>query len=147
MERSPFNGRDLDPAFWSKMEAYCKAGPCQLVLADLHLAPHQMTRAGFHGEWKAQCYALATTYAGGNWTPVAETEGLWRQRGELNAWWSRYVGAVVQLMQKAPQTTAVIIVNDGPDRVGFRLGPAMHRNMGSVASRVQVGSTMHESLY
>ena len=147
MEKTPFNGRDLDSAYWSKLEAYCKAGPTQLVLADLHLAPHQMTRAGFHGEWKAQCYALATTYAGGNWTPVAETQGLWHQRGELNAWWSRYVGAVVQLMQKAPQTTAVIIINDGSDRVGFRLGPAMHRNMGPVAGRVQVGSTVHESQY
>ncbi len=105
------------------MEAYCKAGPTQLVLADLHQVPDQMTRAGFHGEWKAQCYALATTYAGRNWTPVAETEGLWHQRGELNAWWSRYVGAVVQLMQKAPQTTAVIITNDGSDRVGFQAGP------------------------
>jgi hypothetical protein len=147
MERTPFKGRDLDPAFWSKMEAYCKAGPTQLVLADLHQVPNQMTRAGFYGEWKAQCYALATTYAGGSWTPVAETEGLWHQRGEITAWWSRYVGAVVQLMQKAPQTTAIIITNDGPDRVGFRLGPATHRNMGPVQGRVQVGKTVDESEY
>ena len=39
MEKSPFNGRDLDPAFWSNMEAYCKAGPTHLILADLHQPP------------------------------------------------------------------------------------------------------------
>ena len=82
-----------------------------------------------------------------NWSPVPDTQQLWHQRGEINAWWSRYMGAVVQLMQKTPQTTALIIVNDGPDRVGFRLGPAMQAQMGSVAGRVQLGSTVHESQY
>jgi hypothetical protein len=148
MERTPFNGRDLDPAFWSQMEAFCKAGPTHLILADLNAAPNQMTRAGFPGFWKAQLYGLATTYAGMNWSPsVVDLRDLYQQRGEINAWWSRYVGAIVQLMQKAPQTTALIIVNDGPDRVGFRLGPAMQRQMGSVAGRVQLGSTVHESQY
>lgn len=148
MERSPFRGQDLDPAFWASMEAYCKAGPTHLVLADLELVPHQMTRAGFPGYWKAQLYALATTYAGMNWSPSKpELEDVYRQRGEINAWWSRYVGAVVQLMQKAPQTTATIITNDGSDRVGFRLGPAMQGQMGSVGSRVVLGRTVHESQY
>ncbi len=148
MERTPFNGKDLDPAFWSKMEAYCKAGPTKLILADLNAVPNQMTRAGFPGFWKAQLYALATTYAGMNWSPsVIDLRDLYQQRGDINAWWSRYMGAVLQLMQKAPQTTALIIVNDGPDRVGFRLGPAMQRQMGSVAGRVQLGSTVPESQY
>ena len=39
MERTPFNGRDLDPAFWSQMEAFCKAGPTHLILADLNASP------------------------------------------------------------------------------------------------------------
>ena len=148
MQRTPFNGRDLNPAFWKEMEGYCLAGPTQLVLADLNAAPDQMTRAGFPGFWKAQLYALATTYAGMNWSPsVIDLKDLYQQRGEINAWWSRYVGAIVQLMQKAPQTTALIIVNDGPDRVGFRLGPAMQAQMGSVAGRVTLGSTVHESQY
>ena len=148
MQRTPFNGQGLDSAFWSKMESYCKAGPTQLILADLEAVPNQMTRAGFPGFWKAQLYALATTYAGMNWSPsVIDLRDLYQQRGEINAWWSRYAGAIVQLMQKAPQTTALIIVNDGPDRVGFRLGPAMQAQMGSVAGRVTLGSTVDESQY
>ena len=148
MERSPFNGQGLDPAFWSNLESYCKAGPTHLILTDLEQVPHQMTRAGFPGFWKAQLYALATTYAGMNWSPSKpELQNLYQQQREINAWWSRYVGAVVQLMQKVPQTTATIIINDGPDRVGFRLGPAMQRDMGSVGGRVQLGSTVHESQY
>ena len=43
-------------------------------------------------------------------------------------------------MQKAPQTTAVVIANDGFDRLGFRLGPPTYRAMGSVGGRVQMGS-------
>ena len=49
MERTPFNGQGLDSAFWSKMEGYCKAGPTQLILADLEAVPNQMTRADSPG--------------------------------------------------------------------------------------------------
>jgi hypothetical protein len=143
LERNPFNGQDLDSTFWTKMEAYCKAGPTQLIIADMNLVPGQMSRAGFNGRWTLQCYALGSTIAGWNWSPKpgdAEGDALSRDRGRIDAWWSRYIQAVVQVMQKAPQTTAVIIVNDGFDKLGIRLGPATYRAMGSVQGRVQIGS-------
>lgn len=143
LEKSPFNGDNLDPTFWSNLEAYCKAGPTQLIIADMDRIPSQMSRAGFGGRWTLQCYALGSTIAGMNWSPKpgdAEGEEMWRARGQIDAWWSRYIDAVVQVMQKAPQTTAVIIVNDGFDKLGIRLGPATYRAMGPVQSRVQVGS-------
>jgi hypothetical protein len=143
LERSPFRGKDLDPAFWSNLESYCKAGPTQLILADMNLVPVQMSRAGFSGRWAAQCYALASTYAGLPWNPAAEDGealALWNARDQIDAWWSRYIQTVVQIMQKAPQTTALIITNDGFDRLGFRLGDATYRSMGSVAGRVTLGS-------
>jgi hypothetical protein len=148
MEQSPFNGRDLDSAYWSKLEGYCKAGPTQLIIADLNAVPGQMGRAGFNGRWGAQLYALASTVAGMGWSPVdAETVALSNERGQIDSWWGRYIQAVVQVMQKAPQTTAVVIANDGFDRLGFRLGPPTYRAMGSVGGRVQMGSILPESAY
>jgi hypothetical protein len=148
MEQNPFKGRDLDSAYWSKLEGYCKAGPTQLIVADLNLVPGQMGRAGFNGRWGAQLYALASTVAGMNWSPVdSETQALSNERGQIDSWWGRYVQAVVQVMQKAPQTTAVVIANDGFDRLGFRLGPPTSRAMGSVGGRVQMGNIFPESAY
>jgi hypothetical protein len=141
MEQSPFNGQDLDSAYWTKLEGYCKAGPTLLIVADMNAVPVQMSRAGFNGRWGAQLYALASTVAGMNWSPSdGETLALWNVRGQLDAWWSRYVQAVVKVMQKTPQTTALIISNDGFDRLGFRLGPPTQQAMGSVAGRTQMGS-------
>jgi hypothetical protein len=148
MEQTPFNGRELDSAYWSKLEGYCKAGPTQLIIADLNAVPGQMGRAGFNGRWGAQLYALASTVAGMNWSPSdGETQVLSDQRGEIGSWWGRYLQAVIQVMQKTPQTTAVVIANDGFDRLGFRLGPPTYRAMGSVGGRVQMGSIFPESSY
>ncbi len=142
LEKSPFSGQQLDSSFWTNLEAYCKAGPTQLIIADMDLIPIQMSRAGFVARWTAQDYALATIYAGAGWSANpsdTESQALYDQRDQIDAWWSRYIQRIVQIMQKAPQTTAIIIQNDGFDRCGFRLGPAINDNMGSVASRVQMG--------
>ena len=141
MAQTPFKGQDLDPSYWSKLEGYCKAGPTHLIIADLELVPGQMSRAGFNGRWGAQLYALASTVAGMGWSPVdGETQELSNNRGQISSWWGRYVQAVVQVMQKAPQTTALVIANDDVDRLGFRLGPPTQQAMGSVSGRIQMGS-------
>lgn len=145
LEKSPFSGQQLDSSFWTNLEAYCKAGPTLLIIADMDQIPNQMSRAGFVARWIAQDYALATLYSGVGWTGDPndpEVQALYDQRDQIEAWWSRYIQRIVQLMQKAPQTTAIIILNDGPDRCGFRLGPATYNNMGSVASRVQLGDIL-----
>jgi hypothetical protein len=144
MEKSLFSGTNLDSTYWTNLENYCKAGPTLLIIADLNLVPGQMSRSGFQGRPGAQLYGLATSYSGWGWTPANGDDDaylVWERQDEIVAWWSRYVRAVVQVMQKAPQTTAVIIINDGPDMMGFRLGPATYQEMGVVASRVQMGDT------
>ncbi|MFH0787048.1 MAG: hypothetical protein V2B13_05455 [Pseudomonadota bacterium] len=149
MEKVPFNGKALDSTFWNNMEAYCKAGPTHLIIGDLELVPNQMSRAGFVGSWAAQLYALATTYAGMFSGPPddADAAHFWSIQDEIYDWWDRYVQAIIRVMERAPQTTATIITNDGRDRVGFRLGPATYRRMGSVAGRVNIGTTVDESQY
>lgn len=144
LERAPFKGRELDPAFWNNMESYCKAGPTQLIIADMNLIPSQMNRAGFSAPENQLYYALASTYAGMNWSPGdATSQVLSDNRDQIDAWWSRYIQAVVQVMQKAPRTTAVVIINDGPDRCGSRLASPTYQNMGSVKNRVQMGNVYY----
>jgi hypothetical protein len=144
LERSPFKGKNLDTAFWSNMEAYCKAGPTQLIVADMNNIPSQMERAGFSAPVNQLYYALASTYAGFNWQPGdASSQVLSDSRGEIDAWWSRYVQAVIQIMQKAPKTTAVVIINDGPDRLGSRLGVETYKNMAAIRDRVQLGDVIY----
>jgi hypothetical protein len=143
LARSPFKGRDLDPAFWTNMEAYCKAGPTQLIIGDMTLIPPRMEQAGFSGPVNQLYYALASTYAGFNWAPEdATSQVLSDNRSQIDAWWARYVQAVIQIMQKAPQTTAVVIVNDGPDRLGSRLGNETYKNMAAVRDRVRLGEVI-----
>jgi hypothetical protein len=144
LERAPFQGRNLDPAFWTNMEAYCKAGPTQLIIADMSLVLNHMTRAGFTGRENAQYFALSRTINGAVWNPGSdgELQSMKNDEDQIYAWWNRYVQAVVQIMQKAPQTTVVIIVNDGHDRCGNSLGKGTYRMMSSVISRVSMGSTV-----
>jgi hypothetical protein len=144
LERSPFKGQQLDSAFWSNLEAYCKAGPTELLISDMLLIPSQMSRAGFEARENAQYYALSRTVAGADWKPGddGELQFLKDHEGEMDAWWSRYIQAIVQIMQKAPQTTAIIIVNDGPDRLGRSLGAGTYRQMSPVINRVSMGDTV-----
>ncbi len=145
MAQPVFKGRALDPVVWRQLEAFALAGPTNLIVADLLLVPDQMTQAGFDARWTVQLYALSREYAGTNWSPAPgdpESQALYDLRQEIDTWWAGYVGAVVQLMQKAPQTTALIIVNDGHDRLGRTLGTATLRQMAPVANRVTLGDTV-----
>lgn len=144
LERSLFQGRQLNTATWSELEAYCKAGPTHLIVSDMDLIPGTMSRAGFNARVNMQYYALSRNIAGANWDAKGDPEGqeFLRVRGEMEDWWFRYINAIVQIMQKAPQTTAVIIVNDGHDKCGRSLGEGTFRAMGSVSSRVSKGDTV-----
>lgn len=143
LEKEIFQGRNLNTTYWTYLEGYCKAGPTQLIIANMDLIPSQMSRAGFSAPENQQYYALASTYAGMNWSPGDDTsQALWESRDQMDAWWSRYIQEVVKIMQKAPQTTAIIITNDGEDRLGSRLGTETYKNMGSVINRVQLGDVI-----
>ena len=141
LDKSPFNGQQLNSSFWSNLEDYCKAGPTRLIIADMDFIPIKMRQAGFDSYNDNQLYyVLATTYAGLNWSPGDDSSwALWYAQDQIYAWWNRYIQRIVQIMQNAPQTTAIIIINDGPDRLGARLGPAIYDHMGSVITRVQMG--------
>jgi hypothetical protein len=47
-------------------------------------------------------------------------------------------------MAAVPQTTALILDNDGPDRCGKELGEYTERQMGAVRNRVELGRFHHD---
>jgi hypothetical protein len=141
LQQSVFSGTSLNSTYWNYLENYCKAGPTQLIMVDLDYLPTVMRQAGFPGSDNQLYYATASTYAGLNWYPGDDSESqyLSNHRQEIEDMWVHYVQKVIQVMQSAPQTTAVVITNDGPDRLGARLGPAIYNDMGAVITRVQLG--------
>ena len=89
-------------------------------------------------------YALASTYAGVFATHFDIGELVWffENQDQIYAWWDRYISAIRTIMQKAPQTTALIVINDEPDLCGARLGLAIQANLASVGNRVTLGDVL-----
>ena len=116
-------------------------GPTKLVLADLVKVPGRMRQAGFRGRDNALWYTLSRSYAEWNWhTKAGDPDNhLSNQRRELHDIWANYINVVVSAMQAAPQTTAVILENDGHDRCGKTLGEYTQRQMNAVRGRVELG--------
>jgi hypothetical protein len=144
LERNLFSGKQLNTAVWNDLEDYCKAGPTHLVISDMLLVPGQMSRAGFPGRQNLLWYVLSRTYAGANWSPGDDSEArvLYDMKDEIYSWWDRYLAGVISIMQRAPQTTATIIVNDAVDHCGRSLGNGSYQRMSSLGSRVSMGSTV-----
>jgi len=136
----------VDPAFVSWLRRTCLGGATKLVLADLGQVPGRMRQAGFRGRDNALWYTLSRSYAGWNWhgDPRDPDAHLSNQRRELHDIWSNYIDAVVSVMSAVPQTTALILDNDGPDRCGKELGEYTERRMNAVRGRVELGRFHHD---
>ena len=91
-------------------------------------------------------YALSSTYAGvfSSSFGVGELEWFLENQDQVYAWWDRYIQAILRIMQSAPQTTALIVINDEPDKCGARLGLAIQSNLASVGNRVTLGDVLYE---
>jgi hypothetical protein len=146
MEQNVFNGANLNTAYWTQLEAFCNAGPTQLIIADMALVPDQMSRSGFTGSWGVQMYALSSTYAGVfvSTFGIGELEWFLENQDQVYAWWDRYISAIRNILQKYPQTTVLIIINDEPDKCGARLGLAIQSNLASFGNRVALGDVLYE---
>ena len=131
----------VDPAFTSWLRRTCLGGATRLVLADLGQVPGRMRQAGFRGRDNALWYTLSRSYAGWPWPQTSGDPDahLSDQRDELHDIWSNYIDVVVSVMSAAPETTALILENDGHDRCGKELGEYTERQMSAVRGRVELG--------
>lgn len=117
--------------------------PDHIIIADLQRLPDIMTQAGFVGRWTAQCYALANSYAGVEWDLTGadqEVLDLYVQREAIDKWFEeKYIQPVEAQLKKWPDLTATIIINDGHDRLGFRLGDAIWKRLEGFRERLTMG--------
>lgn len=119
---------------------------------DLNKIPDRMRAAGFQGSDNALYYALAHVY---NYGPGAEMPDdgagslvtLNTQREAIYNWFDGEIDKVEDVLKTNSQATLTAITNDGRDRCGFRLGPAIMERLKEFGNRVQLGTVLPDSEY
>jgi len=115
---------------------------------NLDSIPDRMRKAGFEGTDNQLYYVLASTYADVPWQPDptdAASMKLSDQRDDIYKWFDNIVNDVAGQMKADPSLNLTAVMNDGPDRLGARLGPAIMKKLGSFGDRVQLGSVYEGS--
>ncbi|MEW6187632.1 MAG: hypothetical protein AB1585_18025 [Thermodesulfobacteriota bacterium] len=140
-------GSDVDTVFTRN-----GSGANEKLELNLDTLPDQMRKAGFQGSDNALYYALAHVY---HYGPEAEMPDdgagslsvLNTQREAIYKWFDGELSKAAEILKKNPQTTLTAITNDGRDRCGFRLGPAIMEKLKEFGGRVQLGTVVPESDY
>lgn len=120
------------------------------ITLDLDTLPSSMRKAGFDGRDNALYYAMANIYNRGPGPELSVKEGdtelatLNNQRDAIYKWFDAEVMKVKSTMMTYPAMTVIAITNDGPDRLGCRLGPAIMDRLKEFGSRVQLGNVLPE---
>lgn len=129
---------------------FTKSG--NLITLDLERVPEAMNRVGIPGDANELWYSLAHVYAYG---PGREMVGELAEqnpyRQQIFDWFDKEVLKVIALMKADKNLTLIAISNDGKDRCGFRLGPAILERLlndpAISASRVQLGQVLAPENY
>lgn len=115
---------------------------------DLDTIPDRMRQAGFEGTDNQLYYALASTYADWPWQPDPNDPASMKlsdQRADIYKWFDHIVSDVGRQMKANPYLSATAVINDGPDRLGGRLGPAILKKLNSFGDRVQMGTLFEDT--
>ena len=120
------------------------------ITLDLDTLPRTMRSAGFNGRDNALYYAMSNIYRRGPGPELSVKEGdtelqnLSNQREAIYKWFDAEVMKVKSTMMTYPLTTLIAITNDGPDRLGCRLGPAIVDRLKEFGGRVTLGHVLPE---
>jgi hypothetical protein len=117
----------LKPTFEAELDAYAKAGPVHLIIANMDVIAETMRNSGFNGRDTAVWYALSRLINAGDTYPPAggfdsEAAVLHQQGPQIIKWWEDYIGAVVRVMQKRNNVTVSLVTHDdNEDKGGLSL--------------------------
>jgi hypothetical protein len=123
-----------------------------VITLDLNTLPGSMRAAGWQGRDNALYYAMGSIYLHGP-GPELPTGGdgdltfLSDNRAGIYKWFDAEVAKVKSTMMTYPAYTVVAVTNDGRDRLGSRLGPAIADRLKEFGGRVTTGYMMPESEY
>jgi len=121
-----------------------------VITQDMNTLPGSMRQAGFSGRDNALFYAITNIYRRGPGPELSVKEGdselarLNQQRAEIYKWYDAEVVKVKGTLMTYPNLTVVAITNDGFDRLGCRLGPAIVDRLKEFGGRVQLGNVLPE---
>jgi hypothetical protein len=133
--------KDINPQFVSELDAFAEAGPVHLIVSNMSYIPERMRASGFEGNDTVLWYVLSRTVVGADWQPGPGSYELYNQRDVITKWWNDYINAVLALMQKHPDMTVTLIINDGYDICGGQLSIATMRMVPpELLPRFDVGS-------
>jgi hypothetical protein len=119
---------------------------------DMNTIPDRMREAGFQGSDNALYYALAHVYNMGPGREMPDDGAgslatLNTQRDAIYNWFDGEVAKVGDILRTNPRATVTAITNDGRDKCGFRLGPAITARLKDFGGRVQLGTILPDSEY
>ena len=119
---------------------------------DLNTLPGSMRAAGFNGSDNALFYVIAHIYAygpGKHFVPHAELDPLNNDatRTAMFNWFDGEVLKVAAFMRSNLTAEVMAISNDGRDRCGFRLGPAIMERLKEFGNRVTLGKILPPEEY
>jgi len=119
-----------------------------VLTLDMGNVPSAMSKIGIPGSENALWYALAHVYAyGPGKEMVSELAEQNPHRQKIFDWFDGEVMKVNAMMLANPALTLVTITNDGKDRCGFRLGPAIMDRLRGFGNRVTLGKVMSPDDY
>jgi hypothetical protein len=125
-----------------------------IITLDLNTLPGSMRQAGFNVSDNGLYYAMAFIYAygpghtmpdddAGSLVPINTPE----IRGKIFNWFDGEVLKVITLMKANPSLNLIAIANDGKDRCGFRLGPAILERLKEFSGRISLGQVVSPENY
>jgi len=123
-----------------------------LLTLDMNTLPGSMRNAGFSGSDNALYYTMAHVYAfGPNSVMPDDSAGslahLNTLRSQISSWFDKEVLKAGAIVRANVNMNMVAITNDGRDRCGFRLGPAIVERLRDLGSRIQLGHVIPAEEY
>lgn len=121
----------------------------RMIIADMDQIPSRLRATGFEARDTMLWYALSRSYAEWNWSVGAgdsESAFMGARREETKQCWQRYLDLVSRALRAAPSWSALLIANDGHDKLGHTLGEYSIRGIpDDVRGRVEQGGDAQDN--
>ena len=127
------------------------SNPEHIYIADMDAIPQRMRdEGGIVGRDGILWYGLACSCRGNRgWSGLDDPEikAVYDQEENIWTWYDAWMKKIEYRFQTEPGLTGTILLNDGKDKVGCTLGPAIMDRLSKYANRLEMGHLVPESEY
>jgi hypothetical protein len=122
-----------------------------IYIADMDLIPQRMRdEGGIVGRDGILWYGLACSCRGNRgWSNLdnAEIHAIYDQEAAIQVWYDKWMADIEYRFQNEPGLRGTVLLNDGKDRIGCTLGPAIMERLSKYSDRLEMGILVPESEY